>query len=472
MNSPASRERGSVLILALLLAAVIAITLTSYLKMATNALNLAQRSMMSNDAMNLTESGLELGMVAINTNSWGSPWVTSGGNAKATFTGFSYSQGISGSVTVVVQNYATTNPVLVAKGTITPPQGPTLDKMVAVSGLIQRSFFAKGLVGKHGITFHGNNSSVDSWDSLLNADGTLRSSPANYSSSVARDHGSIASVDVYSTTDVMNADIWGTASVGGSSTSSINLGPQGRVGPFGTGSGVLDPNSVSTNFTTNLPTVSAPTPSSANTNVLSSNIDDNLTLPRAGDVAVTDSTGKVTYYYKFPALTGGTLTIAPNSNVVLLPTAGAGTSAISLSGNGDGISVSGGSTLAIYTPANISISGNAEIANANGTSQSSSIQIWGTNTSSSSPGQTISVTGNGSLTCTCYAPNAAISAKGGGNSGAIYGALVGYTIDMTGNDSFHYDEALGRQGGNGTYSPTKWIELDSASDRALYDSYF
>ena len=76
------------------------------------------------------------------------------------------------------------------------------------------------------------------------------------------------------------------------------------------------------------------------------------------------------------------------------------------------------------------------------------------------------------LECTCYAPNAAISAKGGGNSGAIYGAFVGYTIDMTGNDSFHYDESLGRIGTSGTYTPTKWIELTKSSDRATYAAYF
>ncbi len=464
-------ERGSLLIVAMLFSAVVSIALASYLTIATHAMKLSGRSFLSNNAVNLAETGIELAMTAINSNSW-SGWTVSGSNATTTFSGFTYSQGATGSVKVFVQNYSTTNPVVVAKATLTPSTGSTIEKMIAVSGFIQRSLFSKGLVGKHGLNFRGNNPSVDSWDPLLNDDGSARGAPANYSAGIAHAKGSIAAVDVTAAADVNNADIWGTASVGSSSSSAIDVGPQGRVGPYGTGNGVKNPDYISTNFTTNLPTITTPAPTAGQLNVLAASISTDTTLPRAGDVSVTDATGKVTYYYKFPSMTGGTLTISANKNVVLLPTAGAGTNAISLSGNHDAISVAAGATLNIYTDANISLTGQAEITNANGTASTTSIQIWGTNTSSSSPGQSFTIAGNGVLECTCYAPNAAISAKGGGNSGAIYGAFVGYTIDMTGNDSFHYDESLGRIGTSGTYTPTKWIELTKSSDRATYAAYF
>jgi hypothetical protein len=43
---------------------------------------------------------------------------------------------------------------------------------------------------------------------------------------------------------------------------------------------------------------------------------------------------------------------------------------------------------------------------------------------------------------------------------------------MTGNDSFHYDENLGRKGNAGNFNPSKWRELVNAPDRATYDSHF
>src|SRR5581483_3676074 len=112
-------------------------------------------------------------------------------------------------------------------------------KMVEISGLVQRSLFAKGLVGRNGVSFSGNNASVDSWDSNPTA-ATGAYTPVAYSTSVRHDHGSIAAVNITATDAVGNADIWGSASVGGSSTSLISVGPQGLVGPFGTASGTKD----------------------------------------------------------------------------------------------------------------------------------------------------------------------------------------------------------------------------------------
>jgi hypothetical protein len=460
-------ERGSLIVVTLLLSCAIALTLTAYLTVASNAVKLSSRSYLANSAVNLAEIGLELTITNINSSTW-SGWTLSGSDATRTFSGFNLSAGATGIVQVYAQNYASTNPTVIAKATVTPKNGATIDKWIVISGFIQRSYFARGLVGKNGLVFNGNNATVDSWDPTQDDSGNARS-PTNYNSTIAHARGSIAAVNVSASADVNNADIYGTASVGNASLTAIDVGPQGRVGPFGTAAGVKDANSVSTNFTTNLPNITAPSPGAANINVSASNISGNKTLPGASDIYVTDSTGKKTYYYQFPAMTGGTLTISANSNVVLLPTAAAGTNAISLSGNHDGIVVSSGATLNIYTPANISVSGQASIGNANGSAYTSSLQIWGTATAS---GQTITVTGNGVLEGTIYAPNAAISAKGGGNSGSIYGAFVGNTVTMTGNDAFHYDESLGRLGSSGNFAPSKWIELTKNSDRATYASHF
>src|SRR5437899_10685628 len=99
-------ERGSLLIVALVFAAAIALMLTTYIKMSTTALNLAERAFCENQAMNLTESGLEMAMAAINANSWPSPWAISGADASATFSSFTLPQGATGRVQVWVNNYS------------------------------------------------------------------------------------------------------------------------------------------------------------------------------------------------------------------------------------------------------------------------------------------------------------------------------------------------------------------------------
>jgi len=467
MNFTTRRQRGSLILVTMLISAIIALCLTSYIQMAITAVKLSTRASWENQALNMTEIGLEQAMAAINANSWPSPtWTASGSDTSATFSGFDVGQGTTGSVKVYVKDYASSNPVVVAAGIITPPAGGTIVKEVEISGIIQRSLFSKGLVGRNGVSFSGNNASVDSWNSRYDDTGAARTSPVAYSSTYKHDKGSIAAVNISATDTVQNADIWGTASVGGNSTSLVSVGSQGLVGPFGTPSGTKVAANISTNFTSNLPSITMPSPSA--TNMISS-IGAAVTLPRTGDVAASD--GK--YYYSVGSISlsgnGDTMAISSGKTVVLMMTTGQGATAIGISGQGE-VDVASGAHLDIYTAANISVAGGG-IVNANSTS-CDAVQIWGTNTSSTSPGQTISVGGNGSLACTCYAPNAAISAKGGGNSGALYGAFVGYSVTLTGNDAFHYDENLGNANNSGTFSPSKWRELVTAADRATYSGHF
>ena len=93
-TSPFRSERASVLIIALLLAAVVAISLTSYLKLSTDALTLADRTFLSSSAVNLAETGLEQAIWSFNrftdgdTAAWDA-WVRSGNDATHKWTGFS-----------------------------------------------------------------------------------------------------------------------------------------------------------------------------------------------------------------------------------------------------------------------------------------------------------------------------------------------------------------------------------------------
>ena len=60
------RQRGSALIVALIFAAIIAISLTSYMRLTTNALKNSDRSFYSIAALNLAEIGLEEAVTALN----------------------------------------------------------------------------------------------------------------------------------------------------------------------------------------------------------------------------------------------------------------------------------------------------------------------------------------------------------------------------------------------------------------------
>ncbi|HEX7631319.1 MAG TPA: hypothetical protein VF607_06260 [Verrucomicrobiae bacterium] len=451
-------ERGSLLIVAMIFSAIVAICLTSYIRMARTAMTVSQRSFYANSAMNLTETGLEMAINAINNTSWGA-WTTSGANATATFTGFTFGQGATGQVQVYVQNYNTTAPFLVAKGTLYVPNGAPIIKMVEVTGVVNRSLFAKGLVGKNGVSFTGNNPSVDAWNSNPTNAAAGTYIPVAYSSSNKVATGSVAAVNITADVSVQNADIFGTASVGANNTSNITVGPQGSIGQsFTTPAGYIDPNAVSGNFTANLPNVTNPTVPTGYTAISVGTItgkttDSTNTFPRVGDLPASD--GK--YYYNVSSINpNGSNSFSVTGNVVFVMS---GT--ISITGS-QSINVASTGKLAIYTASNVNIAGNG-IANSNTDPQS--MQIYGTATST---GQSISVSGNGTLTAIVYAPNADVTAKGGGSSGSIYGAFVGNTISMAGNDAFHYDLNLGNMNGNPFFQPSKWVELVSAADRATY----
>ena len=447
---PARRDRGVLIVIAMLLAGLMAIALVTYIRLSTNSLRLANRSFYNNAALNLAETGIEEALYCFNQVNAGTAiatawtdWDTSDGTtAKRTFSGFSFGGSTTGSVKVYVSAYnpsGSTSPRLVAKATITVPNQVTLSKYVEVT-LKRRSLFATGLVARNTITFAGNNAAVDSW--ISDPDNDPSTAAVAYSSSNKRDHGSVGSVAVDSTIDVQNADIWGYAAVGGPSSSSISVGSQGRVGPFGTASGVKNPDNIATDFTANLDNVSLPTTGTA--------------IGYVGSWL--GSTGS-TYTFRYAGTINNSLTIY--GNVTLILTAPAGSSAISLTGS-DQLTLAPGATLTIYTAGDVKIAGNGLLNNNN---DPSTFQLWGTSTSASA--QSIQIAGNGALKGIVYAPNGSIKINGNGD---VMGSVVGNDITVVGNAAFHYDESLANFGGNTPYGPSGWRELISAADRSAYAS--
>ncbi|MCF3649970.1 DUF7305 domain-containing protein [Synoicihabitans lomoniglobus] len=463
MIRPCSRsgQRGSLLVVAMLLTIVIGISLVSYINIGQTNLNVSHRAFYANAAINLAETGLEQAMWSINKavdadpNAW-TDWTTSGANAWRNFTGFQFDANSTGNVRVYVRNYSlAVAPVIVARSTITPAQGAVIEKWIRVS-LSKRSLFANGLVAKDTLTFSGGNASVDSYDSRLGSyDANLGGGNRNRYDRGSAGSGSVA-VNSFS---LSNSDIWGYVSIGTADYSGLDVGPNGIVGDFTASAGTIDYSRVTTDFTTNFEDTSAPTTAGYSI----ATINGATALPRVLDTPAADGV----YYYDVGSisLSGNAskqLVINSGFDVVIRITTPSG-AGVSLGGQ-TSIQVLNGGSLQMYASCDVSISGRG-IANAN---DPEAFQFWSTKAAGSAGTQSVSISGNGQLSAVVYAPNADVTMNGGGASGSVYGAIVADSITVTGGSAFHYDEALSDMTDGNPFGIAGWTELTSAADRTLY----
>lgn len=510
-------RRGSVLLVSLLFSAIIAISIGSFLQLASNATKISYRTYDLGVAMNIAETGLERAMWSINRDADGTAGAWDGwtlvnagdDDYRRSFDLGAFENGTTGTVKIYAKDTAST-PVLIARAIVTPTLGQPIEKWITVS-LARRSSRAVGGLGKKGIYASGNNVEFGSWDSDPDDDPSTPYVP--FSEAVKNDKMTLATLEIDAELNSGQADVNGSAAVGSSSASAVKIGTQGYIGPFGTPKGTIAAGAVSTDFSTDLTVESAPTDVSyANLGT----IDTDTTLPRGGDTAVDG-----VYYYDVDGinLNNKVLTISPGYDVVFKIdnvlediSVGGGSGGINIQGSKD--PTTGAlttSSLKIYTAGNVNIGGqgsaneiswtetttttqtvkkrvlqadgkyrNVEVTEEIAAStvitqagQPNNFQIYGTRTNEQvdvSGYQTFKVSGNGSLSGVVYAPNADIEAKGGGNAGFIYGSLVGNSLKFTGNDAFYYDESLSDDTSEGRFGIDSWREYVSYADRATYGS--
>lgn len=458
-------QRGSALIVAMILSVVIGISLASYVRMARTAVTLSNRSLYNNAAVNLAEQSLEEAIYSINKTvenpsySWSAAgWTASGGNAQRAWTGITLSQGTTATSRVYVNGYSSSAPWIVARSTVTlgGANDTPIEKWIRVT-LRGASRYSNGLVAKRSILFKGNNATVDSFNSKRNDDGTLRGAPVPYSAAVRRDRGSVGSISVSpEAVMVMQADVWGYVSTGGQDPTT-SVGNNGSIKgadsvPDGTWTkATVDPNRVSTTFSASFESDDQPTSS----------------IPSIGTIDAAGTYGTAgaptTIVCSSIALSGSSRIVKFQGDVTLLITAAPGTYAIDIAGNSSGITVLPNSTLKIYTAGDVKLTGQGVI---NETSQAKNFEIIGT--SNSSIAQDIKIAGGGSFVGTVYAPNASIEMHG---NGSMSGSIVANNITMTGNANFHYDESLDEPDGTNPYRIARWEELTSAADRSAAASH-
>lgn len=462
-RSPFQSERGSLLIVSMIMCAVIGISIASYIRLGVQSQKISNRALYNNGAINLAERGMEEAMYSINkmvsdpTYTWtGWTVVNSGADAQRKWTGYTFDQNATGVLRVYVEHYeGAVAPVVIARSTVTLGGAPSapIEKWIKVV-LAMTSKFANGLVAKNRITFSGNNASVDSWNS--DPDNNPATAAIKYSSAVKDDNGSVGSVSVsVNSISVNNADIWGYVATGGSPAS---VGSNGLVGPWGTTAGTIAPGHSSTDFTASFDNISAPTTFSYTPIAAISGA---TTLPGTAPVA---ADGK--YYIEVPSVSfnNATLAVDPDKKVVLKITAAAGSDAIKIGGGSGAINIGSGGQLIVYTAGNIQVAGNGVMNGGTSTStanQPINFQIWGTATSGT---QSIDIAGNGVLSGIVYAPFGSVKINGNGD---VCGSIVANDITVVGNAAFHYDESLGNFGGN-PFRVAAWSELTSATDRNSY----
>lgn len=456
-------QRGSVLITALILSAIIAISLTSYIRLALNSVKLADRSFYQNAAINLSEVGIESALQCYNrlddvstpASAWPSPWVIASDNSVTrTIPAINLGPGVTGVVKVYCSSMtgAGSTPVVVSKSVVTFANGgPSLEKYMEVT-LRRRSFFVNGLVAKDGITWVGH-PVADSWNSDLDNDPATPATP--YSSTVQLAGCTVGAVGGNITLG-SGGDVYGYAKTGSAGSTS-----GGSV--HGLGTTTNDTSRISTDFSANFPAVVTPTGVTIN-NIVSGSVPTDFPLATHN---INAADGK--YYFNFGAGANisDTTTIGtalPNKKVVIIMNNHQNVDAIAFTGT-KSLTVKTGSTLTVYTNGNITVTGNGMMnGNTPGANPCSSLLVYGTTAAPST--QEIKVGGNGQLYAAIYAPNGNLEMKGGGSSGMVLGSMVAKTISMNGGTDFHYDEALAKLNSGNPFGIVKWRELQSAQERA------
>lgn len=450
-----SRQRGSALLTALIFAILIGVASVSYLGLASSEHRSAVRATLYSSSLNLAESGVEMGVAALSNG------LTSGSTWKKSVPDYLQDGGFRGDVKFVILNASSPNPTIYSEGVIAGHPSGNVRKQVRVELSTGFHPFEKGFSARDGITFSGNNVVLDSWNSLygpydafmsgtyIDKDGNLKTIPSDFGvdNHNRNDNIYVASdrIDTENGSTAVtagNADIYGYVTV--SPTSTVDIGPNGVVTTYDDGN--HDDTRVLSDFYADFPPVDSPTSFDSDIG----NISSTSTLGTGG--------GRVTYSVDEISLGGNASTILNIVGDVTLLMQGD----ISLTGKAS-INITEGASLTIYTGSDVNIAGNG-VANSN--YDPATFSLYGTapeniaSDGSISASQSISITGNGQLQSVVYAPTADVSLTGGGNSGQVFGGVVGFQSRITGNSSFHFDEALRDIViGGGIYSIESWLEM-------------
>ena len=443
MKLQLNRSEGSAIVMILVLTVLIGITLGSYLHMVSNQNQSIMRSMSWNQAVAVSEAGIEEAMAHLNyntTNRNRDGWTISGTNVVK-------KKVLGDNVYKTYVNIFVEPPSIISEGYVkNPVDGEFLPnpRVVRVT-TTNDALFAKGLVAKGLIDLDGKNIMTDSFDSL----DPLYSTDGRYDVTKNLAGGDIATNSKL--INVGNADIYGKASTGPGGI--VSLGSHGTVGSKTwhadpANHGTIEPGWSSDDMNVQFPDVKYPFQGVITQNYVpwgpytdSGTTYDYVIGPLVG-------TGNYIHYGTFN-LNNKKLFVRGNVNLYV-------TGSISLSGTAS-IVVGTNSTLNLYVAGPLAdLTGNG-IMNKSG--KSGAFSFWGMPSNLQ-----VKIGGNAEFIGTVYAPQAHMDLGGGGYSSYDFiGASVTKSVKMNGHYKFHYDESLGMFGPKRGYTIVTWNEVSPIS---------
>lgn len=432
-----SGERGSMLLTAMLFAAGLALVLGSYLALSRTSLKLAHRTFFANDAANLAEAGVEEALYSFNQMAAGtapatawSGWTFSGANAMRTLTPFNRDQNAIGLIKVYVKGYDGSDaaPYVVAQAKITPfDGGAPVIRTVHLMIRQNTGTVAPGLVALNGLNLK-NSTYADSY--VSNPTGSPTGPWLVYAGGIARSNASV--VVLAGSVSIASGQIKGDLYLGSGVTAPLASEVTGTI---------------TTNYTATFPFPAYPTAAGVSQSYnLGSSIP--TTLPRAGDLPASDGR----YYYFCTNTSVRKITISANSDVTIVGTASVGMPVTST----NPVTLPTTSSLHVYMTGSFTISGTS----INPLGYAGNLRIYTTTTS------TCTVGNNTQLVAWFQAPNADFSATGSSTSNRLSGFFLADTITTANQQHFHYDESLQPVASTASYEVTRWLDFQSAADRA------
>jgi hypothetical protein len=418
MKIRTSKKQGSVLMAALVIAAVIGLALLSYLSLANSQNVMTVRSEAWNSAMPIVEAGIEEAIAHLTTNP--ADWGTNGWKGKTGDCAIERSLGDQyGYYTVTITNRAT--PVILARGRVRAPLATNYITRTVRVDLIMRPDVGPGLGAKGTIDLNGNKLYVDSFDSSDPAYSTL---VGGYDQNKHKDGVTVATnLGVTDAVNIGNADVWGKVATGpGGAVDALKNGVVGSTAWHSSGTSTgIEPGYYSSDADIPFPPIVAPVSGAPAPSLLG-----NLTL------------GNGTY--EIGAVTG-TITVTGNAKLIVRTTFSPGT-----------ITLAPGATLDLFVYASTASFGPNSYNFTSG-SKAENLNYYGMPSNTS-----VSFNGNCSFMGVLYAPDAVLSCNGGATVLNFFGASLTKSVKMNGGFNFHYDEALLKKGAPG-YIIASWNEL-------------
>lgn len=396
-------RRGSAMLSAMCFTIVLAVALGGYITVCYRTLEMSSRSLQGTRGIELAEIGMEEALWALNKNDW-STWTIVGTTATKTMCGFTYDNGVTGSIALTVTNFsgASGTRTVTVTGTTTLANGEEISRTVT-STSSRAPLFVNAVAATTGRVRFRSGGAVDSYDSRL---GDYPAQTPGHSAIISSSSTSTSS----ETVQLTNAQVKGyvaTLSTGPSYSSSARL-----TGPTTPATTKIDTSRISTSpyqplFSETIPSASTILPTGT------------ATIGNASDKT------PAVYYASELTLNGnqiltvlGPVTIVVGGDLQIANTAR--------------IRVASTGSLTLHVDGDISIGGNGI---ENMTKRPRKLAILST----SNPYDSFSMATNTPFYGVIYTPVSSFTIS---NSQAIHGAIVAKQVTFSASPAIRYDVSL------------------------------